>query len=190
MDTILFHICCAPCANQCIDSLLEEGLNVTGYWFNPNIHPFTEYRSRRNTLREYAEQIGMKLIEDDIYGLRPFVQEVAEDISGRCKYCYQVRMDWTAKKAVEQGFDGFSTSLLISPYQNHEGIILAAEEASKKYGVPFIYRDFRPLFQKGQERARELGFYMQKYCGCIFSEEDRYLNKKKQNRAEALRRTL
>ncbi len=186
MRKILLHICCAPCANQCIDSLRDEGFAVAGYWFNPNIHPFTEYRSRRNTLRDYAQQIQLRMIEEDIYGLRPFVEHVAGDIRGRCRYCYQVRMNWTAKKAAEEGMDAFTTSLLISPYQNHEGIMQAAREAADRYGVPFLYRDFRPLFRRGQERARELGFYMQKYCGCVFSEEDRYLDQKKQKKAEAL----
>lgn len=179
MSRILLHICCAPCANQCIESLRAEGQQVTGFWYNPNIHPFTEYRSRRNTLREYAGQIQMELLEEDVYGLRPFVQAVAQDIDHRCTYCYQVRMDETARIAAQEGYDGFTTSLLISPYQNHEGIIEAARAASERYQVPFVYRDFRPLFRKGQERARELGFYMQKYCGCIFSEEDRYCKKKK-----------
>ena len=69
--------------------------------------------------------------------------------------------------------------MLISPYQNHEGICAAGRELGEKYGVEFLPRDFRPLFQAGQERARALGFYMQKYCGCIFSEEERYKKRKK-----------
>lgn len=179
MSKILLHICCAPCANQCIESLRNEGMEVTGFWYNPNIHPFTEYRSRRNTLREYAKMIHMELIENDTYGLREFVQAVADRIDNRCGYCYQVRLEETAKMAAEKGYDGFTTSLLISPYQNHEGIIEAGEKAAEKYGVKFEYRDFRPLFRIGQEKARELEMYMQKYCGCIFSEEDRYCKKKK-----------
>jgi len=184
MSQILLHICCAPCANQCIESLRNEGIEVTGFWYNPNIHPFTEYRSRRNTLREYAKLINMKLIENDQYGLRMFVQAVADRIDNRCNYCYQVRLEETARVAAEQGMDGFTTSLLISPYQNHEGIIAAGEAAAEKYGVRFEYRDFRPLFRAGQERARELEMYMQKYCGCIFSEEDRYCQKKKKKKKQ------
>ena len=88
----LLHICCAPCANQCIDVLRTDGYEVTGLWYNPNIHPFTEYRARRNCLREYAETIGLPLLERNDYGLRPFVRTVAEDIPGRCVKCYEMRL--------------------------------------------------------------------------------------------------
>ena len=83
MKTLL-HVCCAPCANQCIEVLRGDHFEVTGYWYNPNIHPFTEYRARRNCLREYAQTIELPLIERDDYGLRPFAREDEEDISGRC----------------------------------------------------------------------------------------------------------
>ena len=104
MKTLL-HICCAPCANQCIDSLRSEGIDLTGLWYNPNIHPFTEYRARRNCLREYAGTIDLPLIERDDYGLRPFVREVAEDIPGRCVKCYEMRFFEAARQAKEGGFD-------------------------------------------------------------------------------------
>ena len=178
MKTLL-HICCAPCANQCIELLRSEGTEVTGYWYNPNIHPFTEYRARRNCLREYARSIDLPLIERNDYGLRPFVRAVAADISGRCVKCYEMRLYETARRAKEEGFDSFTSSLFISPYQKHELMRKVAEAAAEEYGVEFLYRDFRPLFRAGQEKARELGFYMQKYCGCVFSEEERYLKANK-----------
>ena len=174
MKTLL-HICCAPCANMPIDVLRTDGFEVTGYWYNPNIHPFTEYRARRNCVRDYAEKIELPLIERDDYGLRPFVREVAEDISGRCVKCYEMRLFDTARQAAEGGFDSFTSSLFISPYQNHELMREVAERAAHEYGVEFLYRDFRPYFRPGQEKARELEFYMQKYCGCVFSEQERYL---------------
>ena len=178
MKTLL-HICCAPCANQCVNSLREENIEVTGFWYNPNIHPFTEYRSRRNCLREYAKDVELPLIELDQYALRPFVREVAEDIAHRCVKCYEMRLFQTAKTAKEQGFDSFTSSLFISPYQNHELMKSVAERAAEEFGVEFLYRDFRPLFKAGQEHAREHCFYMQKYCGCVFSEEERYLKANK-----------
>lgn len=174
MKTLL-HVCCAPCANQCVEVLQGDKIEVTGFWYNPNIHPFTEYRSRRNTLREYAANIDLPLIEQDDYGLRPFVREVAEDICGRCVKCYEMRFFEAARTAKECGFDSFTSSLFISPYQNHDLMRETAERAAFKYGVEFLYRDFRPYFKAGQEKARELGFYMQKYCGCVFSEQERYL---------------
>ena len=74
----------------------------------------------------------------------------------------------------EHGFTHFTSTLLCSLYQDHDGIARAAERFAKEYGVKFLYRDFRPNFRAGNQKARDLGFYMQKYCGCVFSEEDRY----------------
>ena len=182
MNTLM-HICCAPCANRPIDVLRREGVGVTGFWFNPNIHPYTEYQARKSTLESYAREIGMKLIIGGTYDLRTFITNVADNIDGRCAYCYQVRMEETAKYAAQHGFDSFTTSLLISPYQKHDAIAATARAMGEKYGVEFLYRDFRPLFREGQEFAREHGFYMQKYCGCIFSEEDRYMAQKRKKAA-------
>ena len=176
---VLLHICCAPCANRPLALLQEQGHEVTGYWYNPNIHPFTEYRSRRNTVREYLQEIGVPLIEQNDYALRPFVRTVAEDIAHRCVKCYEMRLFETAKTAKAQGFDGFTSSLFISPYQNHSLMMDVAKRAADEYGVQFVYEDFRPLFREGQDFAREHGFYMQKYCGCVFSEEERYLKANK-----------
>ena len=182
----LMHMCCAPCANQPIQTLRQEGIEVSGFWFNPNIHPYTEYRARRTTLEEYAKEIAMPLVQINEYGLRMFVQNVSDNIDGRCSFCYRVRMEETARYAAENGFDSFTTSLLISPYQNHEAIVSVAQAMGREYGVEFLYRDFRPLFRAGQDFAREHGMYMQKYCGCVFSEEDRYLAKKRKKAAQKL----
>ena len=171
---LLLHICCAPCSVYCIDTLRSEGVEPTGFWYNPNIHPYQEYKARQDTLREYAASIGLSLHIKEEYGLRTFVQAVAGDIDHRCGYCYAVRMEETARYAKEHGFTHFATTLLVSPYQNHEGIRLAGEQAGRKWGVEYLYRDFSPGFREGQRKARELGLYMQKYCGCVFSEEDRY----------------
>lgn len=174
MKTLL-HICCAPCANQCIDVLRSEGAELTGFWYNPNIHPFTEYRARRNCVREYAASVALPLLERDEYALRPFVRAVADNIAGRCVKCYEFRLFAAAQAAKDGGFDSFTSSLFISPYQNHELMRAVAERAAEEVGIPFLYRDFRPYFRAGQEHARELGLYIQKYCGCVFSEEERYL---------------
>ena len=178
MKTLL-HICCAPCANQPIEVLRGDGLEVSGFWYNPNIHPFTEYRARRNCLRDYAATIDLPLIEQDEYALRPFIREVAEDIGNRCVKCYEMRLFEAARTAKEKGFDSFTSSLFISPYQNHELMRDVAERAASEHGVEFLYRDFRPYFKAGQEKARELEMYIQKFCGCIFSEQERYLKPKK-----------
>jgi predicted adenine nucleotide alpha hydrolase (AANH) superfamily ATPase len=173
-DKVLLHCCCAPCSVYCIDALRGEGIEPTAYWYNPNIHPYQEYKARRDTLMAYAPTIGMELVVQEEYGLRDFVCAVHDDIDHRCAYCYHTRLDSTARYAAEHGFAAFSTTLLVSPYQKHEEIIQTAQALAQTYGVEFLYRDFRVGFRQGQAKARELGFYMQKYCGCIFSEEDRY----------------
>ena len=178
MKTLL-HICCAPCANMPIEVLRSDKLEVTGFWYNPNIHPFTEYRARRNCLRNYAATIELPIIEKNDYALRPFIREVAGDIANRCGKCYEMRLFETARTARELGFDSFTSSLFISPYQNHDLMAETARRAAKEYGVEFLYRDFRPYFKAGQAFAREHDFYMQKYCGCVFSEEERYLKRNK-----------
>ena len=126
-------------------------------------------------LRQYAQDIALPLLEKNDYGLRPFIREVCPDFAGRCVKCYEMRLYEAARQARDGGFDSFTSSLFISPYQKHDLMREVAEQAAAAYGVAFLYRDFRPYFRAGQERARELGFYMQKYCGCIFSEEERYL---------------
>lgn len=174
MTKTLLHTCCAPCSVSCVEQLRTEGIEPVSYWFNPNIHPYQEYKARRDTLIGYAGQIGMELIVQEDYGLRGFVCAVTEDIDHRCGKCYEIRLDQAAKFAAENGFDSFTSTLFVSPYQQHERMAKIAEQAAKKWGVTFLYRDFRPGFRSGQQQARKLGLYMQKYCGCVFSEEDRY----------------
>ena len=174
---LLLHTCCAPCSVYCIDSLRKEEIEPTVYWFNPNIHPYMEYKSRRDCLKEYTKNINVKAIFEENYGLDEFCKNVIGDLQNRClNYCYKVRLEQTAKYAKEHGYTHFSTTLLVSPYQNHEGLIKVANEMAEKYNVEFLYRDFRVGFREGQAKARELGLYMQKYCGCVFSEEMRYNN--------------
>ena len=174
MEKTLLHCCCAPCSVSCIQTLRAEGIEPVGYWYNPNIHPYQEYKARRDTLIAYAPTIGMELIVEEEYGLRDFVQIVSDDIDGRCIHCYSMRLDRAAQYAAENGFTSFTSTLFVSPYQNHELMRAVAERAAARHGVTFLYRDFRPGFRDGQAQARENGFYMQKYCGCVFSEEDRY----------------
>jgi len=182
---ILLHCCCAPCSISCVSSLRAENIEPHLFWYNPNIHPYTEYKSRRDCLNEFAKNRNLSLTLIDEYGLREFLSEVysqtdSDSISHhpqRCKKCYRIRLEKTAGFAAQEGYSAFSTTLLISPYQDHEEIKRVGEEMAKKYGINFLYRDFRPLFREGQSAARAENFYMQKYCGCVFSEEERYLSK-------------
>ena len=185
---LLMHTCCAPCSVYCIDSLRNEGIEPTVYWFNPNIHPYMEYKARRDCLKEYTKSINVEAIFEEDYGLDEFCKNVVCDLQNRCQnYCYKVRLEQTAKYAKEHGFDAISTTLLVSPYQKHDILKMQGEEIAKKYGLDFLYRDFRVGFREGQAKARDLGLYMQKYCGCIFSEENSKYAHIKKDKEESLR---
>ena len=172
---VLMHTCCAPCSVYCIDSLRLEGIEPTVFWYNPNIHRYIEYKTRRDCLKDYCKKVGAKSVFIEDYGLDEFCKNVVSDIKNRCvNYCYPKRIGETAKYAKEHGFDAFTTTLLVLPYQKHEELKKVCERAAEYYGVEFLYRDFRVGFHEGQQKAREMGLYMQKYCGCIFSEEERY----------------
>ena len=180
---ILLHACCAPCSIKCIDVLKKNNFEITAFWYNPNIHPCVEYKSRKNTLIDYCYKQNIEVIVKDNYGLREFICNIYPDFGlSRCKICYKKRIEEAAKHASELGYDSFSTTLLISPYQNHNMLIEICEEMSEKYSVGFTYIDFRPYFREGQKLARDMGLYMQKYCGCIFSEEERYTLKNSLNK--------
>ena len=171
---LLLHTCCAPCSVYCIESLKEDNIDVTSFWYNPNIHPFKEYEARLNCLIEYNKKINVPLIIENNYGLKEFCKNVVDKLDNRCGYCYLCRLEKTAIYAKEHGFDAFSSTLFISPYQNHELLKKTCKMLSKKYNIKFLYKDFRSGFRYGQAKAKEEGLYMQKYCGCIFSEEERY----------------
>ncbi len=173
---LLLHICCAPCSAYCIKDLRNNNIDVTGYWYNPNIHPFKEYESRLNALKEYSKMIDFDVIYHDYYGLREFTKNVIDDLDNRCSYCYKTRLENTFKYAKENNYDAVSTTLFISPYQKHDLIKSICENLSKKYDIEFYYKDYRPYFYEGKSIFKETGLYMQKYCGCVFSEEERYQN--------------
>ena len=175
---LLMHTCCAPCSVYCIDKLREEGIEPTVYWYNPNIHPYMEYKTRRECLKEYTKSINVQAIFEEEYGLDEFCKEAVKNLNARCvNYCYPVRLRKTFEYAKEHGYDTVTTTLLYSIYQKHDFIKKLMEQYSEEYGIDFLYRDFRVGFWEGHQKAHDLGLYMQKYCGCVFSEEMRYYNR-------------
>ena len=175
---LLMHTCCAPCSVYCIDELRSRGIEPTLYWYNPNIHPYTEYMARRDCVKEYAQKINVKAVFEDEYGLDEFCKNVSKNINARCvNYCYLVRLRKTFEYAKANGYDTVTTTLLYSIYQKHDFIKKLMEDLRKEFEIDFLYIDFRKGFWQGHEKAIEQGLYMQKYCGCIFSEEDRYNNR-------------
>jgi len=172
-NDLLLHVCCGPCAQWPVKSLLEEGFTITAFFSNPNIHPLFEQKRRRDNAAMLFHKRGIPFLEDGTYMEEKWLDKEWEGrYSSRCEMCYDIRMISAAQEAKRLGFTAFSTTLLVSPYQNHEAIIAAAQKAAAASGVEFVYRDFRPGFREGQTMAKNDGMYRQKYCGCIFSLEE------------------
>ena len=163
---LLLHACCGPCAVGCVDSLRGEGVEPTLYWYNPNIRPEGEHGARLGSLSVYAGIARAEVIVVGGYDPDAYAAAALSGAADRCAACYYLRMEAAARAASEGGFDAFSTTLLISPYQDAQKIIEAGERSAEAHGVAFLARDFRPLYREGRRRAREMGLYMQKYCGC------------------------
>jgi hypothetical protein len=171
---ILLHICCAPCAIYPLQQLRSSGMQVTGFFFNHNIHPYQEYRKRLDTVRDYASMADLEVIYRDEYRLEEFLGAVATEPEKRCLYCYCSRLEAVAAEAAACGFDAFTSSLLYSRYQKHDVITEIGEHLAEKHGVKFHYDDFRSGWRQGIDSSRQLGLYRQQYCGCIYSEKERY----------------
>jgi len=176
---VLLHTCCAPCAIGALDHLAAEGLQVEALFCNPNIHPVTEFIRRLEAFELLAERRGLVATIRAEYGLERFLAEVGSSPTAaeRCRRCAALRLRETASLAAQRGIPAFSTTLLISVYQRHDEIRQLGEALALQTGVRFLYRDFRPRFREAQQAAAELGLYRQPYCGCVFSEAERYERK-------------
>ncbi len=173
MKTLL-HVCCANCAIYPVKILREQGRDVTGYFFNPNIHPYLEFKRRLDTVKDYAERTDLAMIYREEYLLGTFLARVAANPAGRCDYCYQSRLEEAARFAAENGYEAFTSSLLYSRFQNHSAIREQGETLGRQFGIQFIYEDFRKGWNEGITVSKSMGLYRQQYCGCIYSEQDRY----------------
>ena len=171
---ILLHVCCGPCAVYPLKVLRDQGHSVEGYFYNPNIHPFREFKKRISALEEMAGKEKFQVNIDDNYGLTEYLRKVVFNETSRCSICYDMRLEQTAERARTEGVDAFSTTLLYSRYQNHDLIREKGEILARKYGVAFCYEDFRKGWQEGIDRSKSMGLYRQPYCGCIYSEQERY----------------
>jgi predicted adenine nucleotide alpha hydrolase (AANH) superfamily ATPase len=197
---ILLHICCSNCSIYPVRVLRSEKHDIAGFWFNPNIHPYEEYDLRLDSLKRLAGEWKFEVLNTEDYSPEEYFQmfnlsdDVLIDKTGssssnglsslnvppspeRCRSCYQLRLEKTAEHAQKEGFNAFSTTLLISPYQDFEQIVSTGKELADKYNVQFHSRDYRPYFGEAMAYAKELGLYRQKYCGCIFSREERNMKK-------------
>jgi len=174
MKKILLHCCCGPCAIYCVNQLRGEDFDVSAYWYNPNIHPFTEHRLRLEAMLTLSQKMAFPLIKADDYDMIDYLRAVVGKEGDRCRCCFKMRMEKTAQTAKEKGFDAFTTTLFISPYQKHELLKEICEAAAAEHGVSFYYEDFRPGFREGHNLSHDMNLYHQKYCGCIYSEWERF----------------
>ena len=202
---ILLHVCCSNCALYPIKILRSRSHDFTGFWFNPNIHPYEEYQSRLASLKKLSDLWHVNIHYLEEYKPEEYFQALNLtdetllshcDLNGsnssssssdfnippapdRCRSCYQLRLEKTAEEAKKGGFDAFTTTLLISPYQDFEQIRETGSRLAEKFNVMFHMEDFRPHFRDAMNLAKELDLYKQKYCGCIFSKEERFKNNAK-----------
>ncbi len=167
---LLLHSCCGPCTTFPLHFYRSQGVIVEGVFFNPNIYPAKEEQKRWLTLKTWAHSSNYKVRRISI-AYDDWLQTISDDYTKpeRCKNCYRVRFEKIAQIAQNEKYDGFSTTLLVSPYQNHQGIVDIMEEVSRKYRVPYVYNDFRRGYLRSRQIARGCHMYMQNYCGCQFS---------------------
>ncbi len=171
---LLLHTCCGPCSIFPVRTLREAGWEVLGYFYRSNIHPYTECLKRQETLTGYGAQVGLKVIIDEDYDLQGFLRRAAYRETDRCRICYYSRLSATAHIARRGKFEAFSTTLLYSKFQKHDIIREVGEAVGQEFGIPFHYQDFRTGWKEGIALSKSLGMYRQQYCGCIYSERERY----------------
>ncbi|MCX5697364.1 MAG: epoxyqueuosine reductase QueH [Candidatus Omnitrophica bacterium] len=171
---LLLHTCCAPCLIYPLEQLRKKDFYVEGLFYNPNIHPFAEYKARRAAVENIAKDMALEVTYPE-YTPSAFFREVnlKEVNPGRCAICWGMRLKTTARAAKARGLDAFTTTLLVSPYQDIELLKEIGLKAGQEEGIEFYYEDFRPGFRSAHDQARAKGIYCQKYCGCLYSEMER-----------------
>lgn len=171
---LLLHVCCGPCSTYSIRRLREQGFELSGFWYNPNIHPLAEHERRRECVRQYAEEVRLPMVWWEGYEMPDFMRAVAghEAFRERCGVCYLLRLERTAQVAQRQSFDAFTTTLLISPYQQQSLIRSLGNSLADRYGVEFYFENLRKGWRERGNLAHQHGLYQQRYCGCSYSERE------------------
>ena len=179
MKSLLLHACCAHCAAYTIDHWRREGYEVSLFWYDPNIHPYLEHQERLKAMRSLAAQKAVPLISHEGYDVISYFRAVVGNESDRCRHCFRLRLSKTAAVAREKGFAAFTTTLLISPHQKHDLVREVGEELAKESGMKFLYADLRKRYSDSRHITKPMDLYRQQYCGCIFSEWERYADSEK-----------
>ncbi len=167
---VLLHTCCAPCLLYPYEVLSREGFEVVCFWYNPNIFPYEEKMRRYETLRDYCASQGIEFhahlsMPEDFYrAIFTYTR-----FPTRCSRCWYLRLLVTSQWVERLNCSAFTTTLLVSKYQDPAEINRLGNEVASSRGVEYLPYDFRDGFQWAHDRAKELGLYMQKWCGCIYS---------------------
>lgn len=172
--SLLVHACCAHCTAYTVEHWRGLGYNVTALWYNPNIHPFTEHNLRLEAMKNLSQNMNFPLVIIDGYDFKEYFRRVAGYEDERCACCFKLRLDRVAKKARELGIEAFTSSLLISPHQKHELAKEIGEKVASENGVSFLYADLRKRYSDSRHITKPMELYRQQYCGCIYSEYERY----------------
>ena len=171
---ILVHTCCGVCFEAVIGALFDEGYGVTAFFYNPNVHPYREFAKRLRAAETAAEAHKVRLLADKEYGLQLYLDRILSAAGGRCEACYAVRLEEAARTAAREGIGAFTTTLLASCHQKHEAVAEAGRTAAAREGIECVYRDWRGRLALGIEQAKRRSLYRQQYCGCIWSEYERF----------------
>ena len=174
MKKVLIHVCCAHCAAYTAEHWRQQGYQVSGYWYNPNIHPYLEHQNRLESMRSLAQQTDLPLTVAEGYDMVEYFRRVAGHEEERCRHCFELRLGNTAAAALEQGYDAFTTTLLISPHQKHDIIKEIGDKVAQQQGIEFLYADLRKRYSDSRHITKPMDLYRQQYCGCLYSEWERY----------------
>ena len=176
MKSVLIHSCCAHCAAYTVDYWRQQGYEVSALWYNPNIHPYVEHQHRLDAMKSLAQEVSLPLIITEEYGIIDYFRQVVGHESQRCQYCFRLRLSKTVETARQRGFNAFTTTLLISPHQKHDLLQEIGNKLAEEKGVDFLYVDLRKRYSESRRMTKRQNLYRQQYCGCVYSEWERYAN--------------
>ena len=176
MKSVLIHCCCAHCAAYTVDYWRQQEYEASALWYNPNIHPYLEHQQRLAATRSYAREVALPFITAEGYDIIQYFRRVAGNETQRCQHCFRLRLSKTAEVAHQRGFDAFTTTLLISPHQKHDLLRDVGNELAKEKGIEFLYADLRKHYSDSRRLSKGFNLYRQQYCGCVYSEWERYAN--------------
>ncbi len=187
---LLLHACCGPCSLEPVRILQGQGYDIAIAYVNPNIQPQAEYAHRLDTLRAWAAEAGVPVVEGPC-DRAAWEREAAcwgTNRPARCAACYRLRLRAAARMAADAGFAHLSTTLAVSPYQLFEACGRELERAAGECGLVPVWQDFRPYYPQATARSKELGMYRQNYCGCRFSAAEAALERSQAREDRRLRR--